>query len=118
MQVKLKLSKNEYKGLLTIVSMAMDSMGEPNDMLSFLEWDALRELSLELLKRMPDMKEKNNVTLKTEAMMVLIRKACLIMLPPYENALFLNIMKGADLQWRKRMTELKSNMQMIGGVEW
>lgn len=117
MHVKVKMNKNEFKGLMTIVKWVMDSMGEPGNVVDFLEWDALRELSMEMLKRIPDLKESNSVTLKDGAMIALINNTSPDLLPAYEYAVYWGLIKEVDQQWQKRMTVLKSNMLMIGGWE-
>lgn len=67
MQIHLKgMSKDEYLSLLNIVNYLMRSLREPLDFEEFQQWDALRDLMMDMMRRVPDMKKRINMTLKSD----------------------------------------------------
>lgn len=117
MQIHLKgLTKAEFRGLMSVVNWQLKNMGEPKDFGEFQQWDALRDLLMEMMRRVPEMKDKMNLTLKGEAATALYRQVDIVLLPAYEGAVMWQVMSNIDRQWQGRMTMLKGNMT-AGGLK-
>lgn len=110
MQIKLKMDRDEVRALMAVARWAMDDLGEPRDLLTFERWDALRELLMDWMRKMPELKSVNSVTLKDAVVMTLVEVVRPEMLPPYEGMVIYGVFAEADRQCMTKMTMLKSNM--------
>lgn len=111
MQIHLKgLTKSEWTSLMSVVNWVLKSMGEPRDFEEFQTWDALRDLLMDMMRRVPELKGRMNITLKEGAATALFRHTDALALPPYEQSLMLRVLEQMDIQWMSRMALLKGNM--------
>lgn len=120
MQIHLRgLTRSEWQSLMNVVNYVLKSLREPQDFEEFQLWDGLRDLLMDMMRRIPEMKGKMNLTLKESAATALFVYVDTSQLPPYEQSLMMQIMGQVDLQWRSRMTMLKGNMMadqaLLGG---
>lgn len=122
MQIHLKgMTKDEYLSLLNIVNYLMRSLREPLDFEEFQQWDALRDLMMDMMRRVPDMKKRINMTLKSDAATALYIYVDLEKLPPFEGALMAKVFEEMDKQWKARLSMIKGNIMadralLEGGV--
>lgn len=111
MQIHLKgLTKTEYQSLMNIVNYVLKSLREPQDFEEFQMWDGLRDLLMDMMRRVPEMKSKMNMTLKSDAATALYMYVDATVLPPYEAALMAQIFYQMDVQWQSKLTMIRGNM--------
>lgn len=119
MQIHIRLNKSEYQSLLNVANWVLKNQPEPRTFGEYQRQDALRGMVTEMIKRIPELKDKVNMTLKSEEATALYELTDVLGLPPYEQALMMRIFGQVDQEWQSRANMQRSNSLLMlpeGGV--
>lgn len=112
MQIKLKLSKGEWMALLDVARAIGALARDTEDFEEFQAWDSMRVLAMEMVGRLPELKDQNSLTLKGDAALMIWTMADPMELPEYEGAVLMSIHGEIDRQWQSRKAQLQGNLKM------
>lgn len=117
MQIHLRLSKAEFQALLEVARAIAKGAAEAEDFEEFQVWDSMRELAMDMMRRVPELKDKNNVTLKDSAALTIWTVVDPLELPVYEGGVMMKLQAEIDRQWKSKKTMLDGNMRSRAVLE-